>query len=481
MERPFYKRRGGGFYPAAASSCRRHEGSGNNSISPVYLGIEYTEVRNFAQGADEPLRLDAQMALHGIGYRAFHGASRYLYAPAYQYPPYRWLYRILAVLPLTFLLLGLLVDQRLLLGVVGAFGINLLVYYSTQKVWEKELASIRHIGAVLRAAQRLAKVRAPALQAHTDELKALLSRLRAIRRWLPMFGMEAVGDADAILDYLKIFFMLDMVSLGAIVGELNKRGDEVRRLYALVGEVDASLSIAQLRDAEPRLCRPQFIQQSAFRGQALCHPLLKHCVPNDLHWHRNTLISGSNASGKSTFIKAVAVNCVLAQTLYCCWAEKLSMRRGSVMSSMAVRDNIMDGESYFIVELKSLQRILDAAGQGTMIYCFVDEILRGTNTIERIAASAAVLRSLTGEELLCMTATHDIELTRMLADVYDNWHFSERVDDEGVSFDYLLKQGPTRTRNALRLLRQMGYKDSVVSHAEQTAAAFEQTGQWPHQ
>ncbi len=147
------------------------------------------------------------------------------------------------------------------------------------------------------------------------------------------------------------------------------------------------------------------------------------------------------------------------------------------MRAMAVRDNILAGESYFIVEIKSLKRILDAMGDN-MVYCFIDEILRGTNTIERISASSAVLRNMVGKEALCMVATHDIELTRMLADCYINHHFGETVDETGIHFDYILKEGPTQTRNAIRLLSQIGYKPEVINQAEENARKFETTGSW---
>ena len=147
------------------------------------------------------------------------------------------------------------------------------------------------------------------------------------------------------------------------------------------------------------------------------------------------------------------------------------------MSAMSVHDNILAGESYFIVEIKSLKRILDVMGDN-MVYCFIDEILRGTNTIERISASSAVLRNMEGKEALCMAATHDIELTRMLADCYINQHFGETVDEAGIHFDYILKEGPTQTRNAIRLLSQMGYEPEVITQAQESARKFETTGSW---
>ncbi|HHX21297.1 MAG TPA: DNA mismatch repair protein MutS, partial [Clostridiales bacterium] len=109
---------------------------------------------------------------------------------------------------------------------------------------------------------------------------------------------------------------------------------------------------------------------------------------------------------------------------------------------------------------------------------FIDEILRGTNTIERIAASSAVLDAIARRNALCMAATHDIELTRLLRDVFQNLHFSETMDEDGIRFDYLLREGPTRTRNAIRLLQQMGYGQEIIAAAQDNARRFEQTGSW---
>ncbi|HCW96660.1 MAG TPA: hypothetical protein DHU88_13350 [Pseudomonas sp.] len=148
-------------------------------------------------------------------------------------------------------------------------------------------------------------------------------------------------------------------------------------------------------------------------------------------------MTGSNASGKSTFIKSLAVNSILAQTIHTCAAKEFKLRPSLVITSMAVRDSISEGESYFIKEIKSLKRILNKV-QNISCTCFIDEILKGTNTIERIAASAAVLKYLHSTDCLCMTASHDIELTCILENEYDNYHFSEHITDD--EFEALLDQ-----------------------------------------
>lgn len=444
-------------------------------------GTSEEKLRHHTQLADifrdnEGLRLQTQSALYGIGRRAFHGSWRYLFSAAFQYPSRAWVYPILALLPMTLALLGI-VNMVFLLIAAGAFAVNLFVHYRTQAVWQKEVIAIKHIGAVLCSAKKLSKIKSPAFSSIRMQAHELNARLRSIRFWLPLFGAETFGDMAIVLEYLKIFFMLDMVSLVAIVKVINRNNEAVRAIYELAGEVDACLSIAQLKTRTPGLCSPSFHQECMLHAACLSHPLVQCSIPNDLIWQDNILISGSNATGKSTFIKAVAVNVILAQTINLCYAHQFSLRRGQVMSAMAVRDNIVAGESYFIVEIKSLKRILDAMGDD-LVYCFIDEILRGTNTIERISASSAVLRSMIGQKVLCMAATHDIELTRMLVDCYRNLHFGEIVNEAGVQFDYILKEGPTQTRNAIRLLSQMGYQPEVIAQAHENARRFETTGSW---
>ncbi|MDE5597765.1 MAG: hypothetical protein K2J04_08025, partial [Lachnospiraceae bacterium] len=106
------------------------------------------------------------------------------------------------------------------------------------------------------------------------------------------------------------------------------------------------------------------------------------------------------------------------------------------------------------------------------------EVLRGTNTVERIAASTQILRALAGENAICFAATHDLELTNLLADVYDNYHFEEEIAEDDIFFPYRLQKGPAVSRNAIALLKALGYEEKLVADAEAMAQTFMQTGKW---
>ena len=145
---------------------------------------------------------------------------------------------------------------------------------------------------------------------------------------------------------------------------------------------------------------------------------------------------------------------------------------------MALTDNLFSNESYYIVEIKSLKRILDATEGDVPVLCFVDEVLRGTNTVERIAASSRILHTIAGSNALMFAATHDIELTYMLEESFSNYHFEEQIFEDKITFDYQLKNGRATTQNAISLLGMLGYPEEIIVNAKKTAEHFLKEGEW---
>ena len=173
------------------------------------------------------------------------------------------------------------------------------------------------------------------------------------------------------------------------------------------------------------------------------------------------------------------MNALLAQSIHTCLAGEFETCFFRICSSMSLKDDVLHGESYYMVEIKSIKRILDLiAHKEYRVLCFVDEVLRGTNTVERIAASSQILKSLNSENSMCFVATHDIELTSLLEDQYENYHFREEVTDGDVTFSYQLLPGKATTRNAIRLLSIMGYQEDIIQKAEQMALEFVRNSHW---
>ena len=273
----------------------------------------------------------------------------------------------------------------------------------------------------------------------------------------------------------------DLIAYNQIVRMTKEREAAIWKAMEILGQLECGLAIASFRACLGQWSRPKLSEEAAspfLYGEGLYHPLVDRAVPNSIHAVRCQLITGSNASGKSTFLKTVAVSAVLAQTVYTVPGVSYEAPVSQIYTSMALRDSLSGGESYYIAEIRSLKRILDRGRDRRPVLCFIDEVLRGTNTVERIAASAQILKSMAGMNLLCFAATHDGELTNLLKPWYDNSHFSEEVVEGDVLFSYRLKPGRSHSRNALKLLGLMGYEEAVLAEAEAMARRFGLTGVW---
>jgi DNA mismatch repair ATPase MutS len=281
-----------------------------------------------------------------------------------------------------------------------------------------------------------------------------------------------------LFEFIKMFFMIDFLMYRHMLSVITKHSEECIEIYEIMGFLDTAISLASFRKSLNVYSIPEFTDTDEIAIRNMVHPLVTDPVANSIILKRNSIITGSNASGKSTFVKAVAVNTILAQTIHTCLAEHFSLKPSFVVTSMAVSDSIQAGDSYYIAEIKSLKRILDGMNNSIRCLCFIDEILKGTNTIERIAASAAVLDYLKSENCLAVIATHDIELTEMAEDSFDNYHFQEQIGDDSVNFDYKIHDGRSTTKNAIRLLEFMDYNQEIIVKANALARDFEKNRVW---
>lgn len=288
------------------------------------------------------------------------------------------------------------------------------------------------------------------------------------------------SDALAFNEVLSLFFLREVRTFERINKTLYKNINELKKLYDYVGEIDSLIAVASFRIAINEYCTPSFNLNGnkEINFKDIYHPLINEPVKNSLDVNKSLLITGSNASGKSTFLRTLAINVLFAQTIYTVFAKKYISSFMKLYTSMALKDNIINNESYYMVEIKSLKRILDNINENIPVLCFVDEILRGTNTIERISASSEILNHLSQENCLCVAATHDIELTYILKNSFLNCHFQEKVKDNNIIFDYKLYKGRSSTRNAIKILSIIGYDEGIIEKAEKRANFFEVNNYW---
>ncbi len=324
-----------------------------------------------------------------------------------------------------------------------------------------------------------------------DEFKGDVERLKEIAREFSSFKaganillsptrMNSGGNpVDLVMDYVRMITHLDIIKFNQMFRQIMEKKDKLDEILAITGRIEAEISVACFRASyDGRYTIPEFSKEG-YEAKELIHPLIDNAVSNDITSTRGVLLTGSNASGKSTFLKTCAINSILAQSIHTVLGAEYKAPFYRIYSSMALKDDIFEGDSYYIVEIRSIKRILDAALLGTSrVLCFVDEVLRGTNTIERIAASTQILKKLAEEKVQCFAATHDIELTALLNEEYDVYHFEGDVTDNDVRFDYKLKEGPATTRNAIKLLGALGYDERLVKDAQLMADGFVKNGRW---
>jgi DNA mismatch repair ATPase MutS len=288
------------------------------------------------------------------------------------------------------------------------------------------------------------------------------------------------GLSELFMEYVRMLTHIDLIRFNNIYKLFTEHQDELNSMFARTGLLDATRAVASYRTLKGKYCVPVLHEEAShtLKTMGIGHPLIDEPVVNSIAADRPVLLTGSNASGKSTFLKTLAVNAIFAQTIHTVLADRYEADYFHILSSMALRDDIETQESYYIVEIRSLKRIMDASEGNVSVLCFVDEVLRGTNTAERIAASSRILRYLAERKALVFAATHDLELTSLLSDVYDNYHFSEQVKEDIVVFDYQLKPGKATSRNALKLLKMMDYPEQITDEANQAVETFLTTGEW---
>lgn len=391
-----------------------------------------------------------------------------------------------------FSMLGLLLAAIVLcffdsgIGVIAVVAIligNILSYFKEKHEIEPYLYSLAYIQKLLDVSKKMCTVKMDILEESQKGLKEVLKEFKdfsANSMWIHMGSGNSMGGnpLDLILDYLRMVTHIDLIVFNHLFKKLKGKKEEVTKLVGILGEIEACIAIGWYRNTLPYYTTPDFAGKDLDIKDA-CHPLIEEAVPNSIKAGGGVLITGSNASGKSTFLKTIAINAILAQGIHTVYAKEYKAEKFDIFSSMALRDSVVEGDSYFMVEIKSIKRILEKVkvSKRKMI-CFVDEVLRGTNTVERIAASTHILRCLDAAETICFAATHDIELANLLKDSFDNYHFEENIAGEDVKFSYLLCQGKATSRNAIKLLKVLGYDDSLVKDAENMAANFLKTGKW---
>ena len=383
-------------------------------------------------------------------------------------------------------------DGRWWAAALAALSIATLVV-GFKWLWTPFVVSLLINGIITsRARHRLEKIFAGIGDTHKDldSLALLLRRIEAEKFQSPMLQQlqarllthglppsACIARLDTLADlddsrhnwFVRVFdipLLYSMQVAFALERWRRTYGSGIEAWLDVVGEIETLVSIAAYSYEHAEDPFPEFAPAEAepcFEGDALGHPLLPSdkCVRNDVRLGGSSqvlLVSGSNMSGKSTYLRVVGINSVLAMMGAPVRAARVRLSRVAVGASMRVSDSLQKGISHFYAEIKRLRQVVDlSAAQPTLF--LLDEVLQGTNSHDRRVGTEGVLRTLIHNSAIGLVTTHDLALTS-LEEVFPervrNAHFQERFEDDSLSFDYRLRPGVVTTSNGVELMKSIG-------------------------
>ncbi len=428
---------------------------------------------------DAAFREELQLVLLPLEGRSDKDSTDLLWGQLPTPSPLAPLYHLLALAALLSLASPLLLGVQGIVVIMAVFGLNIFVHHRVSRKISHMLPGVSSLAALLRTAMKIACLeRRPEMQQRQNRLQKAAIACRPILKKIRFLHPKLfVSDLDLLYEYVKYFFLLEVRSFYSALSEIRKHSERLREIYLIIGELDALQSTASYRESLPGYVEPEL-----FAGiSASCavtdvrHPLLDDAVANSITMDgQGVLITGSNMSGKSTFLRTMGVNALLAQTLYTCTATSYRGGFFRVITSISLEDSLSEGKSYYYREAERLLKLIDAAEADavTPALCIVDELLSGTNYTERLAASEAILNHLARQNALVIVATHDLDLAEKLQELYRCCHFTDQVGVDGLHFDFKLKDGIASTRNAIKLLSYLGYPRNIVEQADLKAGQY---------
>jgi hypothetical protein len=421
---------------------------------------------------DEELRLDAQVALLKLQKNDSYYFQDLVYAKKIDAPSFMPLVYLLSFINIVCLFLGLFFPVAwLLFGAV--FIINSGIHY-----WNKNYVSVHtsSLGEFLKAYDTAKQLDAnKKISAHFPNTAGIIKELTPLKRKMIGIKLDNLAEGDAavvgfmLFELLKIAFNIEIISFYSIIDSLREKKESLKSLFKFIGMVDTGISISAFRSSLDSYCKPTFTTDDTVNITAVKHPLIANCIPNDLHLgNKNLLLTGSNMSGKTTFIRSVGINMILGETLMTCLADKFEMPYSKIFSSITISDSLLEEKSYYFEEMRIIKEFIQESTHTAPCFFILDEIFKGTNTIERVSAGKAILSYLAKSNNLVFVSTHDTELNELLKSEYDLYHFSETVAAQELIFDHTIKKGPLKTRNAIKILEINDYPASIIADANAT-------------
>lgn len=316
----------------------------------------------------------------------------------------------------------------------------------------------------------------PAFAAIKGEMKEP-EQLHKLYRNLEKFRFGIALESESAMAVYMITELINIFTLHATINIVHSftaiqfLKKEVGQVFSFVGYLDVLHSICTLRENVPYFCHPTATgKEEKLNTLSVYHPLISNCVGNDLILtDKSVLITGSNMSGKTSFMRTIAINLLTGKTINTCFAHGFSIDTDmKVYSVICTKDDLLEGKSYFFKEAENVKRALEESEKGNRLI-ILDELFKGTNTTERIAINATLLSMLSQNGNIIFASTHDLKLAELLKGKYEFYHFCETIVNDKLTFDHKLHPNICKEGNAIRILGLCGYPPEFIHDAYEFA------------
>ena len=418
---------------------------------------------------NETLRLKSQLILSKINSENSYDLEKLITDKPIEKPTYL---KFIYASSLTSVLLIILTffNPLFSLLLLPVFFINTIFHYKNKENVTYYTNAVYQLSRALKVSKELSSTNE--IKQHFSDI-SFIKKVSAIQTKTEFIGFEKQLSNEYalffwfIIELIKIQFMVEYILFYSFIDSITKEKESIEKLFCFIGEIDSAISIASLKAGENKLCTPNFTKEKQLISSEIYHPLIDNCITNNINLTSTSmLLTGSNMSGKTTFIRTIAINSILAQTLNVCFAKEYAAPFFKVYSSIRITDDLLKDTSYYLEEVLTVKKLVDAAKNEENCLFVLDEIFKGTNTIERISGGKAILSYLNKKNHTVLVSTHDIELTDLLVkENYELFHFSELIENEELYFDHKLKSGKLKTRNAIKILELYKYPSEIIVDA----------------
>lgn len=419
---------------------------------------------------NKELRLNCQLLLSPLNDENTYDLEELINGQQIQKPRIIWLVYLLTISSFLFLFLGFL-NSFFFLLLIPIYCANMFFHYRNKFYINFYLNAVIQLSKSLRITKKLSTF---------SEIKkkyndfTFIKKINSIKFKTEFIGFEKNANDELaiilwfVIEFVKILFNIEYLIFFSLIKSIIGERKSIEDMYVFIGEIDAAISTASIKSGKSEYCTPSFVDNKSIIATGIYHPLIPNCILNDIKLSdKSMLLTGSNMSGKTTFIRALGLNSLLAQTLNICFAKEYYAPFFKLYSSIRISDNILESKSYYLEEVLTIKHLIKVSRDANPSLFILDEMFKGTNTIERVSGSKAVLSYLNHNNNIVLASSHDIELTEGIEfESYQLYHFSEYINKRNeLSFDYQLKFGPLRTQNAIKILELYDYPAEIINEA----------------